>query len=249
MKIRKNIVGLLIMVIVALSFENVKAQRYVTDNGYPVLNSIGIGFWVGIGQYRGDYHSFTRALEDLDYKFAFGMNIKYDVNNTYVDGSFSRIFDKRLSFTLGIKKMTASSNKNDYGEVMNMDILEFSTTIQMNILKYETTKKLNYGGELFTPYIEGGFGFVGTNCNNSKDISLKTVVHFADDKYVWSPIAIVGLGFKLNIFRGMTLILNGSYHFSFKDDLDHVSTITERNDQYYYAGVEISFNIGELFSR
>ena len=246
-KIIKIFVVLMFTVIGGLPV--IHAQVHMRGSGSSVFNCFSFGINGGIDQYRGDYHAFKSALRDLDYKLGYGFSLEYTFNNEYVSNTLNNIFDKRLSLFFGVKKMTASSNKIDEGNVMSMDILEFSGMFRVNILKYSSVKTLDDGGMPFSPYVEAGMGYTGFKCENVNDYNHGMTGGYADNDFSFLPVVIIGWGVKYNLARGVTVGLDGSYRFVFTDDIDHLTDRSERNDQYYYIGAELMFNLGEIFSR
>ncbi|MBO6117262.1 MAG: hypothetical protein J6P44_01820 [Bacteroidales bacterium] len=229
---------------------NLKAQILVNSEESSHLHCIEVGLSAGIDQYRGEYHAFMDALKDLDYKMNFGLGVRYNFNGNYVAGRLHKFFDRRLSFEFGIKKMKASSNKENVGEdIMKMDIMELSLMAQYNILKYSSLRTIDNGDYPITPYIEAGMAMSGFKCDNTKDLSISADLRKADDGFSFKPVAIIGWGLKVCLYDGITLGLDGSYRFTFTDDIDHMAKPSTRNDQYYFVGAELSFNLGEIFKK
>lgn len=238
-----------VLIIACVVCSDAKAQTYAKLWKTSPLSCWQVGVYAGMGQYRGDYHAFMSALRDFDYKLGYGLDVRYDFNDVYSPNKLSGFLDRRVSFTLGVRKLKASSNKEDYGDIMTMDIMEASAMVQVNIFKYSSDWGYYDGGHNITPYVEGGLALSGFRCDNRMDNNPNVPDKYKDDGYKFSPVAILGWGIKVATFKGITLALDGSYRFAFKNDIDHNNSRIQRNDQYYYVGAQVWFNLGELFDK
>ena len=246
---RKNTIVFALFLLLTCVCINVKAQFDMINTANSTASCFEIGLSGGLCQYRGEYHPFMEALKNFDYKTAFGFSVKYNFNRDYVKGKLTNIFDRRVSILLGTKILKASSNNNTFGDVMTMDILELNALCQVNILKYSSFKGLRDDSYHFTPYFEFGLAYSGFKCDNIIDLSATPADRYTDASYKYHPSAVFGAGLKMNLLRGITMAVDASARFTTVDDVDHNKSAGTRNDQYYFVGAELFFNLGEIFSR
>ena len=216
-------------------------QYVVRNSGDSFIKCTEAGVTCGLGQYRGEYHGFKHALRDIDYKVGYGISFRYNFNNDYNSSSLHRALDKRLSIGIGMNKYQASSNKKDEFDIMGMDILDFNLMFEFNIMKYSSMVKAKMNGNRFVPYLNLGIGYTGFNT------SVKNML-IENEGYRYYPNVIVGAGLKLAIFDGITLSGKLELKFTGTDDIDYNNSVSN-NDMYYFMGLSVMFNIGELLSK
>ena len=195
------------------------------------------GLFIGPSFYVGDLTEEDKNLSTSINFPAFGLNINRNLSES---------FALRANFTYA--KLSSDEREFDEGEHMDRgwafenDLVEISLVGQYEFLGKNRYKNNGEFNKTVSPYIFAGVGlaFGKATIEDEKRTEL--------DKEESSRFAIpVGLGLKFDLSRKIALGLEGGLRPTFSDNLDGVSIRGDRedNDWYGFAGVNLTFRLGE----
>ena len=229
--------------IVLTIFFIITCSSIVGQNSYYKAKSsksycFDYGCNVGWGQYRGEYQGFRSAVSSFDLKTGYGIFARYNFNSDYSTNNFHYWFDKRVSLKLGICKMKISSKKDDDKVNFEGDILELGLWAEINFFKYSSCLLYETNAHRFTPFVE-----LAAVCFSHKGDN--QTLNLKKNSYDYDMAFALGGGLKFAVFNGITLQGDMSLRFTSTDDIDYNSENSGK-DMYYYGGISIVFNIGEI---
>ena len=237
---RKTFIKVAVFSFLCMAFAVANAQEFVLTGGGQKRKTFEIGLSGGLSQYRGEWNGYKSALQNFDYNPAYGIAFKYNIISDYIQGSFARITDKRLSFEATLTHMSVSSNKNDFKDVYSAGIWEVALKAQMNLLKYTSLARTENNVFNWTPY--GCIGIAGYTSS-----STVTLAGVDSDKSATGIAMILGIGGKIALARGISLEGEIALRFTPTDELDQRITEGTPYDRYYFGGAKIMINLDKFF--
>lgn len=215
---------------------NVNLATYI-DKGHFIRGNF---FFIG-GKLTGNKRSTTNLSENFNFQtdiYAFGINLNYD---------FDHLYKKRYGFvqpfiSLGIETFLFSSKTDRFGSYFNAETGRV-TDVEYNYWTDGTIRSI--------PQSE-----ISTSFDHlmKRDYTFETPIKEIEwglgdyPEYAFSVPFEIGL--DMHISNRLTLRISNSFHFTFTDNIDHVSSkntsgiIGDRmNDMFNYTSISIHLDL------
>jgi hypothetical protein len=238
----KKVLMITIFNVICLTAFN-QGFNYGLDRSY----CIEYGLQGGLSQYRGESIGIKSAFDAWDYKFAYGVFVRYNFDYDYSQTNIDKLLNKRFSLKVNLLHLNADAKKkgideNDEGKKWDIMINELSAVLEYSFISFSSSYKENIKGYPLTPYICGG---AGGFLYNIKDAGTGKKVF---DKQKMALCGIVGGGLKAGLTNGIVFDVNAQLRVTSTDDLDNMNN-GGMPDMYYFIGAGLSFNIQQIIHK